>query len=360
MQNDSGATMADNATVSAMSGHRMPAIGTAELAAEATLLVVSMVLAVVSNSVMCAVLYTRRRNMSSSYVLLFNMAVAGLVFAVCVMPLHAYAVFTGVDWSGSWVCSMDGHIIAICTLATLVTHVFIAVTRCTTVTAPASSCAMVVARGRLLVVASWMIAVTLDVVGAASDVIHPGYSATYRMCIPFDMLHMDGVLVSLAAVVGITFFVMCYCYVRLILTVRRQVKKLKESASDGCRLRRDIDVTRTLILLGVLYVTGWLPMLLVSAFDRDHTRFHLTWHRLAHDVAEVMQCLYPFFCMSRIAELRVTARDMMFCSSNRNTIRKLIVSVSKVTSGINLEPVAPRFQQQLSVQHLRSDRGRDV
>ena len=141
------------------------------------------------------------------------------------------------------------------------------------------------------------------------------------------------------------------------------------AASNDRRLRRYVDVTRTLILLSVLFVAGWLPMLFVCAIDRDHSRFHLTWHRLAHDGAEITSCLYPFFCMLRIAELRVTARDMMFCSSNkqtrtlapnRSTIRTLIVSVSRVMSAIIPEAAAPRVELQLSVRHLPPDRGHDL
>ena len=245
-RNHSGAAMRDNATMSGMSddasGHVMATVGTAELAAEATLLVCSMLLAVAANSLMVAVLYQRRRGMSPSYVLLLNMAVAGLVFAVCVMPLHAYTVFTGVDWSGYRVCIMDGHVIAVCTLATLITHVFIAVTRCATVTAPGGTCMATVAHGRgvCAVVASWVLAVILDVTGTATGVIHPGYSAIYRTCTPIDMLDMDGVLVSLLAVVGIPFAVMCYCYVKLVLTIRRQVRLSRcLSARRRCLLRQD-------------------------------------------------------------------------------------------------------------------------
>ena len=85
---------------------------------------------------------------------------------------------------------------------------------------------------------------------------------------------------------------------------------LKGSSSESRRLQRFVAVTRTLIVLSVLFVAGWLPMLIVCSSDRDHSRFRMTWHRLAHDGAEVTSCLYPFFCLLRVAELRATARKL--------------------------------------------------
>ena len=101
---------------------------------------------------------------------------------------------------------------------------------------------------------------------------------------------------------------MCFLLPALIPQVN--MATLKGSSSESRRLQRFVAVTRTLIVLSVLFVAGWLPMLIVCSSDRDHSRFRMTWHRLAHDGAEVTSCLYPFFCLLRVAELRATAQKL--------------------------------------------------
>jgi len=125
MQNHTDAAMHDG----------MAALSQRELAVEVALLGTSMALVIGANSLMCAVLFSHRRHMTPSYVLLFNLSVTGLFLAVGVMPLHIYVLLTGADWTGSWVCRADGHIIAVCSLSMIISHVLVAVTRCASVTA---------------------------------------------------------------------------------------------------------------------------------------------------------------------------------------------------------------------------------
>ena len=151
---------------------------------------------------------------------------AGLFVASCVTPFHIYLVLSGTDWSDSWVCSIDGHVVAVCSLATIFTHMFIAVTRCARVTAQGGLIDVTLSRrnGMCTVVVTWLLAAILNVVGTSAHFLHHDYSAIYRSCTPIDMDHLDLILISLLVTVGIPFVVMCSCYARLVLTVRRQVR----------------------------------------------------------------------------------------------------------------------------------------
>ena len=92
----------------------------------------------------------------------------------------------------------------------------------------------------------------------------------------------------------------------------------KHSSAYRHRLRRFSNITRTLILLSMVFVAGWVPMLAVCSSDRDHSRFQPIWHRLAHDSAEVTLYFYPFFCFLCIVELRQAVCCMCGCSDRRN------------------------------------------
>ena len=127
----------------------------------------------------------------------------------------------------------------------------------------------------------------------------------------------------------------------------------KHSFVSRHRLRRFSNITRTLILLSMVFVAGWVPMLAVCSSDRDHSRFEPIWHRLAHDSAEVTLYFYPFFCFLCIVELRQAVGGICGCSARRNNsgrrsqikpgLGRAPGSGTGLGVGPNLAPLAPRL-----------------
>ena len=87
-----------------------------------------------------------------------------------------------------------------------------------------------------------------------------------------------------------------------------QVHCARQTDKTSQQNQRFVKVTKTLLVLSLVFIICWLPFIIMCGADPEHDRFRAFVHRMGHDIAEILSCINPIFYFFRIDAFRKVFR----------------------------------------------------
>ena len=180
------------------------------------------------------VLYCNDKMWTSYYLLIGNLATAGVLISLFSMPFSLGTIITGFwPFEENGICTAVAFLNSLLLLVTIFTHTMISVGKYFAVVKPFSR-AMTVKRTKLLIIGIWLLAVLISI-GPLFNFGRYSYGRTTLACgTGFPQNKTEMLYLLVLAFVGFVLpnIIMAYVYVNVFISVRQHSKRLGKSTSS--------------------------------------------------------------------------------------------------------------------------------
>lgn len=289
------------------------------------LALVSNVIAVVGNILVCLTIYRNSRLRTPTNVYIAALAILGLLFALFIGPSITVTLFTGGTWVfGQHFCNFQAFMTLFIEFATLHTIALTAFNRYCRMTKPHTYLKMFPSKRRSCAILVLVWAIQIVFISAFSLPSFAKYEFNVKRvsCILiFDSPSADIIYCTIKAAFyfGVTSVMVVYCYAKVFWNIREHTRKVSCTFRTGERVNvEEIRITRTVFGVVLFFLICWIPEYIISIIIRvqpDH--LHPTANRMVVFFLFLSCSLTPWVYAATNGEFRTEFKRLLTCKSTR-------------------------------------------
>lgn len=272
------------------------------------LLTFSALLTLIGNVFFILTVVSTKKLQKTVNVLLANLALANILQAALISPLHVEAMYKGKWLAGLTFCKCLPAIHVALFCIGLTTHTFIAINRRLFVAQKYTLYRKIFSRMFITIIflTLWIIFIATILVKnrLLKDNLYV-YNNVYAACV-YKTQKSDVIISVVLAIVNYSIIIYCYCKIYF---------------SSDCKINPDIQKSMQPVLKNIKIITiafiifscSWIPYPFFYAIDRSWKKFPHTLHRVSYCLTEIQSALMPILFYLASSEYRKAFHNVILC-----------------------------------------------